>query len=145
MSNQKPPMKKKAENGREARERLGDRLADPVGAAAVGVLVGVRDLVCGDAHRRDAALVGHGLRQPQRARVAVVVVGERARGELDADALEVVRGEQPRRDVGAADAGPVRDRPVGLEDLLDAALREKAADEREEQEQPQERGHRRTV
>lgn len=52
---------------RHLRERLADRLAPAVGAAALGVLELVGDLVGGDPERGDARLRPDERRQPQHA------------------------------------------------------------------------------
>jgi hypothetical protein len=93
--------------------------AAPVGAAALGVLVGVRHLVARYAERGHAALASHRLGQAQRLGLSVVVVGEEAGDDFDDDTLQPVGVQQGAGGVGARDAGMIRDRAVAPEDRPD--------------------------
>ena len=122
-------------------ERLADRPPRPVDAAALGVLVGVRDLVGRDSERGDAALGRHVVGEPQHVRGTVVVVAQEPGHPLEPDPCEPVVVEQFPGELRAGQAGAVADGAVAREDGPHAALYRQPRDDRDEQ-QPEQPGHR---
>ena len=137
---QKPPMKNNPTTG------PGGRAAPRRGAArgrrgALDVLVGVRGLVRRDAERCHAALACDGCRQAQHVGRGVVMIGEEPGRELEADARQAVRVEHCPGELRAGQAGVVGDRPVAREHGAHVVLREDAAQQRQQEQQPDQREH----
>ena len=112
-----------------------------VGPAAFGVLVSVRYLVGRDAQRRHASLACDRLGEAQGARLAVVVVAEEPRRELEPNILEPVCIEQRTSDLRARHARVIRSRAIAPEHRLEDALRGQRQSQWDEEEQPDRDGH----
>jgi hypothetical protein len=97
--------------------------------------------VRGDAERGDAAFARDGVGEAQDARIAVVVVGQRAGRRADGDVGEAVGVEQRPRGLCAGHARVVGDRAVAGELARHEPLAAPAEDDRDEEEQPDDRGH----
>jgi hypothetical protein len=112
-----------------------------VGPAAFGVLVSVRYLVGGDAQRRHTSLARDHLGEAQGARLAVVVVAEEPRRELEPNVLEPVCIEQRASDLRTRRARVIRNRAIAPEHRLEEALRGQRQSQWDEEEQPDRDGH----
>ena len=98
-----------------------------------------------DPERGHAALAPNRLGQAQRQRLSVVVVGQEPGDDLDTNTLEPVSIQQGAGGGGPRHAGVVRDAAVAPEGRPDEPLDREAENERHEQEQPDRRGHGRTL
>jgi hypothetical protein len=92
-----------------------------------------------DSHRGDAPLARHGVREPDHVSIGVILVGERARHQLQAHRLQPVRVEEGARHLGARDARVVGHGAVALEHTLHPCPGGEAQQQRHDEQQPQKR------
>ena len=127
--------------GSDLRELFADRVPRAVGPAAFGVLVSVRYLVGGDAQRRHTSLARDHLGEAQGARLAVVVVAEEPRRELEANVPKPVCIEQRASDLRARHPRVIRNCAIAPEHRLQENLGSQGKSQWDEEEQPDRDGH----